>query len=202
MMAPYFVDGLFGDQTSYVIEFFIGVAFGVILERAGFGRSTKLAAQFYFTDFTVFKVMFSAILTAMMLVFLSTGFGLLNFDWVYVNPTYLWSQMVGGLIMGVGFVIGGFCPGTSIVSASTGRIDGVFFLVGTLFAMFFWGETVDLWGSFYTEAGFLGRLTLDQVTGLSVGTTIFLIVVIALGLFYGAEIVEAKMNKKGQENVA
>ena len=194
-MAPYLVNGYFGDQTSYIIEFFIGVAFGFILERSGFGRSTKLAAQFYFKDLTVFKVMFTAIITAMILIFFTTGFGWLNFEWVGVNETYLWSEIAGGALMGFGFVIGGFCPGTSIVSASTGRIDGMFFLGGTLVAMFFWGETVELWGEFYKSAGYLGRLTLDQVFDVSIGTVIFFIVVGALALFAGAELLEKKMNK-------
>lgn len=194
-MAPYFVNGYFGDQTSYIIEFFIGIAFGFILERSGFGKSTKLAAQFYFTDLTVLKVMFTTIITAMILIFFTTGFGWLNFDWVGVNETYLWSQLAGGALMGFGFVIGGFCPGTSIVSASTGRIDGMFFLAGTLFAMFFWGETVELWGEFYKSAGYYGRLTLDQVFDVSIGTVIFFIVVGAIALFAGAELVEKKMNK-------
>lgn len=194
-MAPFYVNGFFGDQIAFVIEFFIGIAFGVILERSGFGRSTKLAAQFYFTDLTVFKVMFTAIITAMMLLFFTNGFGWLNFDWVGVNETYLWSQLAGGLIMGVGFVIGGFCPGTSVVSAATGRIDGMFFLGGAFVSMFLWGETVDLWGDFYKSAGYMGRLTLDQVFNVSIGTVIFFIVVVALALFYGAEIVEKKMNK-------
>ena len=196
-MAPYFVNGYFGDQTSYIIEFFIGIAFGFILERSGFGKSTKLAAQFYFTDLTVLKVMFTTIITAMILIFFTTGFGWLNFDWVGVNETNLWSQLAGGALMGFGFVIGGFCPGTSIVSASTGRIDGMFFLAGTLFAMFFWGETVELWGEFYKSAGYYGRLTLDQVFDVSIGTVIFFIVVGAIAIFAGAELVEKKMNKAG-----
>jgi len=194
-MAPFLVNGYFGDQTSYIIEFIIGIAFGFILERSGFGKSTKLAAQFYFKDLTVFKVMFTTIIVAMMLVFFTTGFGWLNFEWVGVNETYLWSQILGGALMGVGFVVGGFCPGTSIVAAATGRIDAVFFLLGTLVAMFGWGETVELWGDFYTKAGYYGRLTLDQVFGLPTGVIIFIIVIGALALFYGAEKVEKLVNE-------
>ena len=74
----------------------------------------KLAAQFYFKDMTVLKVMFTAIVVAMVLIFLTTGFGWLDFNLIWVNPTYLWPGIVGGLIMGVGFIVGGFCPGTSL----------------------------------------------------------------------------------------
>jgi hypothetical protein len=90
-----------------------------VLETAGFGNSKKLAAQFYFKDLTVFKVMFTAIIVAMVLVFLATGLGLLDYNLIWVNPTYLWPGIVGGLIMGVGFIVGGFCPGTSLVALAT-----------------------------------------------------------------------------------
>jgi uncharacterized membrane protein YedE/YeeE len=147
---------------------------------------------------TVLKVMFTAIITAMMLIFMSTGFGWLNFEWMAVNETYLWSEILGGALMGVGFVIGGFCPGTSIVSAATGKIDALFFLAGALTAMFFWGETVELWGDFYKSAGYYGRLTLDQVFGTTKGVVIFFIVIGALALFYGAEKVEKYFSERSK----
>ena len=103
----------------------IGFGFGFVLESSGFGNSKKLAAQFYFRDMTVLKVMFGAIVTAMVLIFSHGRLGLLDFNLVWVNPTYLWSGIVGGLIMGVGFIVGGFCPGTSLVAMATLKIDGV-----------------------------------------------------------------------------
>ena len=92
----------------YIVSFFIGFGFGTALEIGGFANSTRLAAQFYLKDMTVFKVMFTAILVAMVLVFAATGLGWLDFNRVWVNPTYLWPGIVGGLIMGFGFIIGGF----------------------------------------------------------------------------------------------
>ena len=63
-MAPFFKTGLFTEQISFLIAFVIGISFGFWLERAGFGSSRKLAAQFYFKDLAVLKVMFTAIITA------------------------------------------------------------------------------------------------------------------------------------------
>ena len=105
---------------TYVLFGLIGFAFGFTLEMSGFGNSRKLAAQFYFTEMTVLKVMFTAIVTAMILIFGAVGLGILNFSQVWVNPTYLASGILGGLIMGVGFIVGGFCPTTSLAAASTG----------------------------------------------------------------------------------
>ncbi len=95
------------------------------LESAGFGNSKLLAAQFYFKDMRVFKVMFTAIIVAMTLIFLSSALGLLDYNLIWVPPTYLWPGIVGGLIMGVGFIIGGFCPGTSLVGLATGKLDAI-----------------------------------------------------------------------------
>ena len=108
-----------GHWGQYVVYLLIGVAFGFVLESAGFGNSLKLAGQFYFKELTVLKVMFGAIVTAMVLLFLSSAIGILDYNLVYVPETYLWPGIVGGVIMGVGFIIGGFCPGTSVVSTQT-----------------------------------------------------------------------------------
>jgi hypothetical protein len=102
-LSQYFVP--FGIYLVYLL---IGFAFGYVLEMAGFGTSRKLANQFYFRDMTVLKVMFGAIITAMLLLFSATALGLLDYNLIWVNPTYLWPGIVGGLIMGFGFIIGGF----------------------------------------------------------------------------------------------
>jgi uncharacterized membrane protein YedE/YeeE len=130
---------LLGHYGSYVVYLLVGLAFGATLETAGFGNSKKLAAQFFFKDMTVFKVMFTAIIVAGTLIFLSTAIGLLDYNLVWVPPTYLWPGIVGGLIMGVGFIVGGFCPGTSLVAMATGKIDGVFFVLGVLAGIFLFG---------------------------------------------------------------
>jgi hypothetical protein len=105
---PLTLTELLGQYGAYVIYLIIGFAFGYTLEIAGFTNSTKLAAQFYFKDMTVLKVMFTAIIVAMVLVFGATAIGLLDYNLIWVNPTYLWPGIVGGLIMGVGFIIGGY----------------------------------------------------------------------------------------------
>ena len=108
MNAPLFEYGLFGGEVSLLVAFVIGLGFGFFLERAGFGGARKLAAQFYLTDLTVFKVMFTAIVTAMLGVFYLGWAGLLDLSLVYISPTYLWPQAIGGLVLGFGFVIGGY----------------------------------------------------------------------------------------------
>ncbi len=181
---------------SYVVFAIVGFAFGYTLEMAGFGDSRKLAAQFYFREMTVLKVMFTAIAVAATLLFGAVGLGLIDFSQVWVNPTYLGSGVVGGLIMGVGFIVGGFCPTTSLASASTGKIDGMLFMAGGFVGAFLFGETEVLFDGWYNNAGYLGRLTLDQVFGIPAPAIVLIIVVAALLMFWGAEQLERVVGRK------
>ncbi|GMV32411.1 MAG: sulfurtransferase [Chloroflexi bacterium CFX1] len=193
---PEFISVSASNPWTYVVFGLIGFAFGYTLEMSGFGDSRKLAAQFYFTELTVLKVMFTAIVTAMVLLFGAVGLGILNFNQVWVNPTYLSSGILGGLIMGVGFIIGGFCPTTSLASASTGKIDGMFFMLGGFVGAFLFGETEVLFDNWYANSGYFGRVTLDQVFNLPVGAVVLLVVLMALFMFWGAEQLERIFGKK------
>ncbi|HLO17648.1 MAG TPA: YeeE/YedE thiosulfate transporter family protein [Anaerolineales bacterium] len=193
---PDFIATSAAHPWTYILFGLIGFAFGFTLEMSGFGNSRKLAAQFYFTDLTVLKVMFTAIVTALVLMFGAMGLGLLNFNQVWVNPTYLASGILGGLIMGVGFIVGGFCPTTSLAAASTGKVDGMFFVFGGFFGAFLFSETEKYFDNWYTNAGYYGRLTLDQVFHLPVGVVVLLVVLMALFMFWGAEQLERIFGKK------
>jgi len=199
MNAPFFKFGYFGDDMSLVVAFVIGIGFGFFLERAGFGSARKLAAQFYFYDMTVFKVMFTAIITAMVGLYYLSVFGFVDLSLVYVNPTYLAPQIIGGLILGVGFVVGGYCPGTSCVAVATGKIDAVVFLVGIVAGIFAFGESFAFLKDFYNSTS-MGQLTLPQILHLPYGLVVFLVVMMALGGFAGASWVEKRLAAKGAKN--
>ena len=194
-MAPYDFASIAGSATYYLIFLLIGAGFGATLEMSGFGDSRKLAAQFYLRDLTVLKVMFTGIIVASTLIFLSTSLGLLDFDRVWVNPTYLWPGIVGGLIMGVGFILGGFCPGTSLVAASTLKVDGVFFVLGVGTGVWLFGESVGSFQEFFVSS-FMGRFTLPEWLGIPTGVVLVLLVLMALGMFFGGEIAERVFGNK------
>lgn len=107
-MAPFQLEAVWSGFGAYLIYLLIGVGFGATLEMAGFADSRRLAAQFYFKDLTVLKVMFTAIITAMVLIFLASALQLLDYNSIYVNPTFLIPGIVGGFVMGFGFIIGGY----------------------------------------------------------------------------------------------
>jgi rhodanese-related sulfurtransferase len=187
---PLPLETLLGKPLMYLVFGLIGFGFGYVLEISGFGNSKRLAAQFYLKDLTVLKVMFSAIVVAMVLIFGAVGLGLLDYNQLWVNPTYLWPGIVGGLIMGVGFIVGGFCPGTSLVAMATGKVDGLFFVFGVLAGIFLFGETVSSFAVFFNSS-YMGRFTLPELFGVSYGTVVVGVVLMALFMFWGAEQLEA-----------
>ena len=191
MNAPFYQFNLLGNDTSLLFAVVIGIGFGFFLEQAGFGSSVKLAQQFYLRDLTVFKVMFTAIVTAMLGLFWLSWFGLIDLSLVRVLPTYLVPQLIGGLIFGVGFVMGGYCPGTCCVAAVTGKMDGWVHLCGMFAGIFLFGELFPRIGDWYSSTA-MGEITLPQIFHLSHGGTIFLVVAAALAGFYGAEKLEAR----------
>ncbi len=192
---PLPLESMLGHVGALSIYILIGFAFGYVLEISGFAISTRLAAQFYFKDMTVLKVMFTGIIVAMVLIFLTTALGWLDFNLIWVNPTYLWPGIVGGLIMGVGFIVGGFCPGTSLVSVSTFKIDGLFFALGTLFGIFAFGETVQYFEEFWNSS-YYGRLTIMDWLNLSTGVVVVGVVLMALFMFWGGELLEQRFGGK------
>ncbi|MCI0518866.1 MAG: YeeE/YedE family protein [Chloroflexi bacterium] len=195
MPFPLPLETLLGKPLMYLVFGLIGFGFGYVLEISGFGDSRKLAAQFYFKDLTVLKVMFTAIVVAMVLIFAMVGLGLLDYNQVWVNPTYLWSGIVGGLIMGVGFIVGGFCPGTSLVSAATLKLDGVFFVLGGLTGIFLFGETVSLYEDWW-NGSYFGRLTIMDWLNAPTGAVVVGIVLMALFMFWGGEQLERIFGKR------
>jgi len=201
MSAPFFTYGLFGDDISMVVAFVIGIGFGFFLERAGFNSARKLAAQFYFTDLTVFKVMFTAIITAMVGLYYLSVIGFVDITLVYLTPTYLLPDIVGGLLLGIGFVIGGYCPGTSCVAAATGRIDGLFYILGIFAGILGFAEVFPLINNFYISTA-MGQITFPQVTGLSYGLLVFAVVMMAIGGFAGAGWIERRMAARKAEAAA
>jgi len=130
-------------QEGLVVAVVIGIAFGFVLERAGFGRADKLAAQFYLRDMRVFKVMFTAIVTAMLGLVIASSAGLANLREIsesIASLTWIWPMVVGGFILGVGFILSGYCPGTSIVATASGNLDGLVTVGGVVAGTFVYSE--------------------------------------------------------------
>lgn len=191
MTFPLFELGAFGERGAIVAALAIGIAFGWCLERAGMGNARKLAGQFYLTDLTVFKMMFSAIVTAMLGVFWLGRLGLLDLGRVYVPETFVVPQITGGLLFGAGFAIGGLCPGTSCVAAATGRGDGMLLVLGMFAGVLVTGFSFAPLSRFY-ESTSRGALTLPAVAHLPYGIVVLMVVLVAMVGFGAAERLERR----------
>jgi hypothetical protein len=97
----------FSQTVSLGLAVVFGIFFGLSLERGGLGNPHKLTGVFYLRDFTVPKVMFTAIIVASIGLYLLSGLHLLDLVWVYLIPTFFWPQIIGGALFGVGFIVSG-----------------------------------------------------------------------------------------------
>ncbi len=191
MTAPFFGSGGLGATAALWLALPLGLAFGVVLERAGLADPRKLAAQFTLTDLTVLKVMMTAIVTASVGLFWLARVGWLDTAAVYLPPTHLLPQLIGGLVFGVGFVVGGYCPGTSCVAAAAGRGDALALIGGMLAGTLAFAEAFRWIRPLY-EATPLGPVTWYALAGLSQGAGVALLVLAAVGAFALAERIERK----------
>jgi uncharacterized membrane protein YedE/YeeE len=192
MSAAIFPLAIASEEVRLLTAIGLGFLFGFSLERAGFGNARKLAAQFYLYDMTVFKVMFTAILVAMVGLYTLNGLGFVDMSMMWINPTFMWAQVIGGFLLGVGFILSGLCPGTSVVSAASGRIDAVVAFVGIFIGTAVFAVAVDVVPGMETlyNGGSLGVSVLPVL--LSVPTPLFVlgVVIMAGAAFVGAEKVE------------
>ena len=182
MIFPFTSCGLIGDSGSLVAALLIGLCFGFVLERAGLGSSRKLTGQFYGTDLTVLRVMMTAIVTAMLGLFWLSRLGFLDMANVHMLPTYIIPQVLGGVIFGIGFVAGGYCPGTSCVAAASGKTDGLVLIGGMLTGIVLFNEFFPRLQSLY-ESTPLGPLSLSTVLGISPQVLLFIIVALTVAMF-------------------
>ena len=162
----------------------LGVVFGLALEGAGFGSARKLTAQFTLRDFSVFKVMFTAVIVAATGLWLAETLGMMPPRSVFIPTLYVWGIAIGGVLIGAGFALGGYCPGTSAIGLASGRWDALVFIAGMVagVAIFAWG--FDAITPLYREAlGSKGQ-TLDQLLGVPVPVILIAMTAMAVGGFW------------------
>jgi len=193
-MGPLIPQGIIGAQWDLVIAVLIGMAFGFVLESSGFSSSRKLAGVFYGYDFTVLRVFFTAAITAIIgLVYFSYA-GWIDLSMIFVNPTFLTSAIIGGAVMGLGFIMGGYCPGTSFCGAAIGKIDAMFFTIGMFIGIFIFSEGFS-WLDVLYESNSLGPALVYETIGISRSLFVLLLVIIALVAFFLTARIQKRVKK-------
>jgi hypothetical protein len=183
------------EEINLLIAFIIGLGFGFALEQAGFSSSRKLAGMFYGYDTTVLKVFFTASITAMLGLLFLNYMGMIDMSIVYVNDLYTSSAIIGGVIMGAGFIIGGFCPGTSVCAAAIGKIDAMYFVGGSLLGILIFGQAYPLWEELHNSQH-LGPLKLSDTLGIKDGVLGLMVIVAALLMFWIGELAEKRFKRE------
>jgi len=194
-MGPLTIYEIISANTNLLMAFIIGIGFGFVLERSGFSSSRKLAGMFYGYDTTVLKVFFTAAITAMLGTLFFSLFGWLDLSAIYINPTFLWSAILGGAVMGAGFIIGGFCPGTAFCALSIGKLDALAFIGGLFIGVLFFTEGYPLIESVY-NAEFLGYPLVSDSLGMTKGVFALILIVAAFGMFWLGEWAERKFPRE------
>lgn len=194
MIGPVISSGLISQAWDNLFAVLLGMGFGFALESSGFSSSRKIIGTFFGYDFVVVKVFFTAAIVASMGLLYLNYFGFLDFSKLYIQPTFLASAIVGGIIMGVGFSMGGFCPGTSLCAAAVGRLDGLVFFGGMFFGVFLFSEAFPLFENMY-YSGSQGAKMINSAFGISPELFTFLLVLAAVGMFVGASWLQKKVKK-------
>lgn len=190
-MGPLLGNELISTNANLLLAFIIGIGFGFALEQAGFSSSRKLAGMFYGYDTTVLKVFFTAAIVALVGAQFLNYFGLLDLSQVFVNNFYVGPAIIGGVIMGLGFIMGGFCPGTGFSALAIGKIDAFFYLLGGLAGAFIFAEIYPLI-SVFANSGFKGPEKINEWLGMNQAVFSLILILAAVVMFWLSEQSEKK----------
>lgn len=181
----------FSVGAELAIALLLGVGFGLSLERAGLASARKLTAVFYLYDMAVLKVMFTAIVTAMAGLAICSALGILNLADLALEPTNLAAQALGGLLVGAGFMIGGYCPGTSIAAIATGRKDAAAFALGVLLGVLAYAELTPGLDAWY-KTGVQGDMTLPSLSAIGMAPWTFAFIAVLAITAWGMRQAESR----------
>jgi len=193
-MGPLIPNEIISADWNNVFALLIGILFGFVLEASGFSSSRKIMGTFFGYDFVVLRVFFTAAITAMLGLLFMDYFGWIDFGKLYIHPTYLTSAIGGGLIMGAGFSLGGYCPGTSFCAVAIGKIDAIVYTIGLLLGILVFTWVFPLLETIY-NGSFFGNITVTESLGMKDTLFVFLMVLAALGIFFIATLIQRKVKK-------
>ncbi len=182
---------IFSQSTGLLFAIVLGFFFGLFLERGGLGNPHKLTGVFYLTDFTVPKVMFTAILVASTGLYLLSDLKLLDMSRVWIVPTFFWPQLVGGALFGLGFLFSGYCPGTAVAGFASGRVDALVTMIGIAAGSLIFGVLYPGVETFYMSSQ-MGNAVLPNLLGLNHWIVMVLVYAMAGSMFYLMERSERK----------
>jgi hypothetical protein len=172
---------MFDTPEKLALGLLSGVIFGFLLQKGQVTKFRTIVGQFLLKDFTVLKVMLTAVVVGGVGVYAMHGF-----DWaaLHIKPLVLGGVIGGGLIFGVGMALLGYCPGTGVAAVAEGSRHAIFGVLGMLVGAALYAEVHPLMKATVLKMGVYDKLTLPGITGispwvflvgLSVGTTLLFV---------------------------
>ncbi len=171
------------DSVNLAAALIIGLFFGFFLERGGMGNPRRLTGVFYCTDFAVPKMMFTAILVAGTGLCLLSDLNVLDMSRVYIIPTFLWPQLVGGALFGFGYIVSGYCPGTAVAGLASGRLDALVVMAGISSGTLLFSALYPKLEDFYKTSD-MGTSTLPNLLQVNHWAILLIFYVLAGIMFY------------------
>lgn len=173
--------GKLDSARQLALGMVFGIVFGFLLQKSGVANYEVLLGQFLLTDFTVIKVMLTAVIVGMLGVFSLRALGLVT---LHVKPTRYAANIAGGLLFGVGLGVLGYCPGTGVAALGQGNLDAIAGILGLMAGSYVFAETSGYVASTIEKIGNRGRIMLPDVLGMRLA--VFLVVfvpLLVLGLY-------------------
>ena len=160
-----FETSFFADPTTLMLGALTGLLFGFLLQKGGVTRFDVIVGQFLLRDFTVAKVMLTAIVVGGVGVYGMLALGMI--DVLHVKATHLLANAAGGLIFGIGMAVLGYCPGTGVAAIGDGSRHAVPGVLGMVLGAALFAETYPWLAAHVLPWGELGKETAVTATGLS-----------------------------------
>ena len=174
------------SARQLVLGLLFGIVFGFLLQKGGVAKYEVLMGQFLLTDFTVIKVMLTAITVGMLGIFSLRALGLVE---LHVKPTHYAANIAGGLLFGVGLGLVGYCPGTGVAALGQGNYDAIAGILGLMAGSYFYAETSAYVGSMIHGIGNRGGIMLPDLLGMRLAVFLAVFVpLLVLGLLVMAQL--------------
>jgi uncharacterized protein len=158
-----------GPPAQLVQAVIFGLVFGFLLQKGGVAKFDILIGVLLLEDFTVVKVMLTAVIVGMVGVYVLHRAGLVQLQ---INETVYGANILGGLIFGIGFGLLGYCPGTNAAAVGQGNYDAVVGLLGLALGSYFFARTSASFPGALVNWGQRGKQTLPEAIGVSRGAVV------------------------------
>lgn len=177
----------FSDPKSLLLGALTGFIFGFLLQKGGVTRFQVIAGQFLMKDFTVLKVMLTAIIVGAIGIYGMRLFGWLTADDMHIKNATLLGNATGGVIFGIGMALLGYCPGTGIAAIGDGSRHAIIGVLGMIVGAGIYAEVYPWMQSKILGIGDYGKTTLADAAGISPWWFILALVIIAIIVFVALE---------------